>query len=395
MNNLKNKSNIKNIDPDLELNEILKIYHTNSYEMEEQVLCPKASFSRSHSRFVKEEIDHRLPYKRDIDRIIHSKSYARYIDKTQVVYLVENDHITHRNLHVQLVSSFAKGIAQILNLNTDLVEAIALGHDVGHPPFGHEGEVYLSQISEKCGNGPFSHPLQSCRLFGVIEPINCGLAVYDGFLCHDGGVGSAKLEPCYGKTWEDHFLEREKKRLDPDINLMPCSLEGCLVKFCDTISYLARDIEDAIQLGLIRREEIPQTLLGVKNGEILQKFSMDMIKMSYQKDYIAISTPIHEAMNKIRSFNFDNIYSRSRLKTESSKIKRAYLALFDYFLNDLKENKERSYLWENFLYSKTDVYLEETSPEQRVIDYLAGMTDGFFMRTLKKMIMPELIKLTP
>src|ERR1700722_2444663 len=147
-------------------------YRQEAEKREEQILHPKAAFSKQHQRYFGPEEDHRLPYKRDVDRIVHSKAYARYTDKTQVAYLVENDHITHRSLHVQLVSNFARGIAEILRLNLDLVEAIALGHDVGHPPFGHEGEGYLSKLSEEFLDLPFAHPWQSCRLFTEIESLN-------------------------------------------------------------------------------------------------------------------------------------------------------------------------------------------------------------------------------
>ena len=130
-------------------NDILHSYRKTAEEQEVLMLHSKAAFSKDHQRFFGPDNDHRLPYKRDVDRIIHSKAYSRYVDKTQVVYLIDNDHITHRSLHVQLVSSFARGIAEILRLNLDLVEAIALGHDVGHPPFGHEGEGYLSELSKE------------------------------------------------------------------------------------------------------------------------------------------------------------------------------------------------------------------------------------------------------
>src|ERR1700761_5229302 len=153
------------------LSNILLSYRKSAEEQEKAMLHPKAAFSSEHQRFSGAEDDHRLPYKRDVDRIIHSKAYSRYVDKTQVVYLVKNDHITHRSLHVQLVSNFARGIAEILRLNLDLVEAISLGHDVGHAPFGHEGEGYLSALSVEYDNGPFCHPLQSCRLFTEIEPL--------------------------------------------------------------------------------------------------------------------------------------------------------------------------------------------------------------------------------
>ncbi len=141
------------IKQDLKLENVLINYRELVEHKETQNLHQKATLSKNHRRYLEEEADHRLPYKRDVDRIIHSKAYARYADKTQVVYLVENDHVTHRALHVQLVSNFARGIAEILRLNLDLVEAIALGHDVGHPPFGHEGEGYLSALSQEYGNG--------------------------------------------------------------------------------------------------------------------------------------------------------------------------------------------------------------------------------------------------
>ncbi|MBS0637259.1 MAG: HD domain-containing protein, partial [Verrucomicrobia bacterium] len=146
------------------------------------------------------------PYKEDVERIIHSKAFKRYSDKTQVVYLVENDHLTHRGHHVQLVSSFSRGLAKLLGLDVDLVEAISLGHDVGHPPFGHEGEGYLSEICKERGLGAYSHSSQSCRLLSVIEPLNLCFFVYDGFLCHDGGMRKPISTPV-SKTWQDHFRE--------------------------------------------------------------------------------------------------------------------------------------------------------------------------------------------
>src|ERR1700689_4493250 len=145
------------------IEDVLAHYRQTAEQKEEVLFFARAALSKDHCRLNGPEDDHRMPYKRDVDRILHSKAYSRYVDKTQVVYLVDNDHITHRSLHVQLVSSFARGIAEILRLNLDLVEAISLGHDVGHPPFGHEGEGYLSALSEEFGNGSFAHPSQSCR----------------------------------------------------------------------------------------------------------------------------------------------------------------------------------------------------------------------------------------
>ncbi len=360
---------------------------------QDTILAPKASLSQDHNRLQPIDSDYRPPYKRDVDRIIYSKAYSRYIDKTQVVYLVENDHITSRGLHVQLVSNFARGIAEVLKLNSDLVEAIALAHDVGHPPFGHEGEGYLSELSELHGNGIFSHTWQSCRLLSVLEPLNLGLAVYDGILCHDGGLRSNKFIPRYSKTWDDHFNDLKQKLEDPNFDIIPGTLEGCLVKFSDKMGYIGRDIEDAIQLGIITREQVPETILGTSNRHMLTVLAEDIINNSLDKDYIAISPKIHEALLTLRAFNFEHIYVHKRLKVESKKVKRSYRVLFEMLLDDLKKNKRSSYIWKDFLNNKTEKYLKETSPVRMIIDYISGMTDSFFVRTLEALIIPKRIEL--
>lgn len=362
-------------------------------EAHEQKLHPKAAFSKDHSRLLGLEDDYRLPYKRDIDRIVHSKAYARYTDKTQVVYLVENDHITHRGLHVQFVSNFARGIAELLQLNLDLVEAIALGHDVGHPPFGHEGEEYLSALSLIYCQTPFAHPWQSCRLFSDIEPLRLGLAVYDGFLCHDGGSTELPLIPHYGKTWEMHMSEKAIKLAQPNAVFIPGTLEGCLVKLCDTISYLGKDIEDAIHLGILSREQVPITILGVTNREILNGAACDIIENSYGKEYISLSPEVLEAIKVLRKFNFENIYVHPLLKTQSAKIQRSYGILFETLLSNYQDENEKSYLWNHFLSDKPASYFEGATAGRIVIDYISGMTDSYFMRTLKEFIIPERIHL--
>lgn len=363
-------------------------------EQEGRLLHSKAALSKNHHRFLGSEDDYRLPYKRDVDRIIHSKAYARYVDKTQVVYLVDNDHITHRSLHVQLVSNFARGIAQILRLNLDLVEAISLGHDVGHPPFGHEGENYLSALTRKHGIGAFAHSVQSCRLLTEIESLNLGLAVYDGFLCHDGGFSGTRLHPNFAKTWDDHVLEKKTKKQEPDTNFMPATLEGCLVKLCDTVSYLGKDIEDAIHLGILQREDLPKTLLGNSNRELLSAVAKDIISQSYEQNYIAITEEVFEALKVIRKFNFEHIYSHPKLKIESKKIERSYGYLFETLLEDCEKNKESSFVWTHYVANKSEIYKNNTTSIQAVVDYIAGMTDSFFVRTLEKILVPRQIELT-
>lgn len=368
-------------------------YRKNAEAQEEKFLHPRASLSKDHRRRHGSEDDHRLPYKRDVDRIVHSKPYARYADKTQVVYLVENDHITHRALHVQLVSNFARGIAEILKLNLDLVEAIALGHDVGHPPFGHEGEQYLSKLSmEYCGT-IFAHPWQSCRLFDEIEPLNLGLNVYDGFLCHDGGSSASRLVPRFGKTWETHDADLRSKLENPHADILPGTLEGCLVKLCDTMSYLGKDLEDAIHLGILDRKQIPQTILGDSNKQILGVLACDVIENSFGKEYIAMSGEVCEALKVLRRFNFENIYIHPLLKTESSKIERSYRILFESLLSDHMKNGKNGFLWKNFLWNRRPSYVESHTPERMIVDYISGMTDSYFVRTLEKFILPARIDL--
>lgn len=379
--------------PHTKNSQLLEEYRKEAERREENTLHPKAAFSKDHSRLNGQDLDHRLPYKRDVDRIIHSKAYSRYVDKTQVVYLVNNDHVTHRSLHVQLVSNFARGIGEILRLNLDLVEAIALGHDVGHPPFGHEGEGYLSSLSEEYGNGPFAHPWQSCRLFTDIEPLNLGLAVYDGFLCHDGGMSNRHLTPRFGKTWDDHHADKAQKLKDPDFNIMPGTLEGCLVKICDTMSYLGRDIEDAIQLGILERNQVPETLLGKTNRDILRNLAVDLIENSYEKDAITLSEEAFDALKILRAFNFKHIYVHPKLKVESQKIQKSYRVLFETLLQDLKQNGRSSYIWGHYTASKSTAYQTHTTPVQMVVDYISGMTDSFFVRTLEKLVVPTRIEI--
>jgi len=364
-----------------------------AYEEEARSFHKKAALSNSHQRKVNEPLDHRLPYRRDVDRVIHSKAYRRYVDKTQVVYLVDNDHLTHRSLHVQLVAHFAKGIAEMLKLNLDLVEAISLGHDVGHPPFGHEGEDYLSHIAMENGLPNFQHPIQSCRLLSLIEPLNLGLYVYDGFLSHDGAMDGSKIEPAFGKTWDQFYEDIEKKRKNPSLSITPATLEGALVKICDTISYVGRDFEDAISIKIIERNEIPDTPAGKTNREWLTYFARDILKESFDKPYITLSKEAFETLKTVRRFNFERIYTHPKLKTESKRIKESYNLLYQMLMKDWREKGEESHLAKKYLHSKSEAYLGGSSDVEKVVDYISGMTDNYFVRTLENLVIPKRINL--
>lgn len=365
----------------------------DAYEQQQLFHCAARStaYQPLHAEALND--DYRGPYRRDVDRILQSKAYARYIDKTQVVYLVTNDHISQRSLHVQLVSGLARGIAEALRLNGALVEAIALGHDVGHPPFGHEGEGYLSQITQQLGLGNFCHSWQSCRLFSVIEPLNLGLAVLDGILCHDGGIASPELEPNCNKDWHAHAEELQRRMDSPNAHIMPMTLEGCLVKMCDTVAYLTRDLVDAVSLGLIKKEQIPDCWLGTDCTIMQQRFAQNVISCSYNERYIAISQEVYDSLHILRQFSMDHIYFEPRLKSESEKICRCYSLLIEYLLEDARQGTA-SHLWKHFLHSRTESYRETTPIERQVVDYVAGMTDGYFLRTIHKLFVPSAIGLS-
>ncbi|NVM20069.1 MAG: HD domain-containing protein, partial [Candidatus Lokiarchaeota archaeon] len=199
----------------------------------------------------KNYIDIRSPFFRDVDRIVHSKAYSRYIDRSQVFFDLNNANITHRSLHVVLVSRIARQIGRVLKLNTDLIEAIALGHDIGHPPYGHLGEQILDNISKKYKMGGFLHNAQSIRWLTYLEKrfpkkpangLNLTLQVLDGILCHDGEINEQKLKPKKNnsKTWNDHFREYNDCFNENIIKRIPMSNEGVVVRFADAISYIGR-----------------------------------------------------------------------------------------------------------------------------------------------------------
>ena len=235
-----------------------------------------------------EKTGYRQAFSQDADRILHSMGYTRYIDKTQVFSLIQNDHLTHRVLHVQLVSKIARTIGRFLSLNEDLIEAVALGHDIGHTPFGHDGESILSKLCRESGIGEFHHNVQSIQFLDRVERKGAGwnlcLQTLDGILCHDGEVHNQVLAPDRGKTFETLAGEMTAKKFSPGAAPLPMTLEGCVVRMADTISYVGRDLEDAIRLGMIHRSDVPREVvdvLGGTNGTIVFNLVTDVIASSH------------------------------------------------------------------------------------------------------------------
>lgn len=369
---------------------------------EQGYLSPFATPSRDGiRRWPEEKIGHRQAFALDGDRILHSRAYTRYIDKTQVFYLVRNDHITHRVLHVQLVSKIARTIGRFLRLNEDLIEAIALGHDIGHPPFGHDGEKVLSALCLDHGLPAFQHNIQSVRFLDKIEKNGRGwnltLQTLDGILCHDGEVHAQGIRPKRGKRFNDLELEISRKAADPATNLAPMSLEGCVVRFSDTIGYIGRDIEDAIELKLISRDEIPvncQKFLGSTNGTIVYRLVEDLITNTFRKagaentnghndrigDAIGFSPEVAESLRELKEFNYERIYLNPMIKKGFDKIKVCYEVMFAKFFGQIGSNLRKSVIFTEFLDKMDPVYREANSPAAMVRDFIAGMTDDYFLR---------------
>ncbi len=335
--------------------------------------------------------DIRPNYFRDIDKIIYSHCYSRYIDKTQVFSFKNNDHITKRIIHVQLVSKIARTIGRALNLNEDLIEAISLGHDVGHVPFGHVGESILNEISLKYLDEPFKHNVQSVRNLMVLENngkgINLCVQVLDGILCHNG----EKLQKIYNykhKTTEEFIKEYNKCYKKEKFDLVPMTLEGCVVRLSDVIGYLGRDIEDAITLGIIDKEDIPINIrkkLGENNSSIISLIINDVIINSINKPYIKLSDEYYNLMNELLDFNYKNIYAKAYTNDEKNKIKEMFNDIYISYLTDLETNNINSSICKVFLNEMNEEYKNNTSNERIVIDYISGMTDDFFVNEYNKL----------
>jgi dGTPase len=370
-------------------------------ERETEILSPVATLSvagvrRFHDARLEE--GYRQTFSVDVDRILHSRAYARYIDKTQVFYLIHHDHITHRVLHVQLVSKIARTIGRYLGLNEDLIEAIALGHDIGHTPFGHDGERFLSELCRASGIGDFLHNVQSVQFLDCVERKGKGwnlcLQTLDGILCHDGEVHNQVLKPERNKTFEMLEKEMALKKENPLTQLMPMTMEGCAVRLADTISYIGRDIEDAIRLNMIKRTDLPKEsvdILGDTNGTIVYHLVTDVINTSFQNNYIAFSRKISEALKRLKDFNLERIYMNPEIKKDTDTIKALFNILFEKYLDDIENENRSSVIFTGFLEDMSEDYIQNHCKEEIVRDFIAGMTDHYFLRQCPEDMRPEIV----
>ena len=321
--------------------------------LEHRRLNPLAAFadkSKGRPRFEEDrEEDVRTCYQRDIDRIVHCKAFRRLVHKTQVFLQPEGDHYRTRMTHTLEVARIASTITRALGLNEDLAEAIAMGHDLGHTPFGHAGEVALS----KCLGRPFCHNEQSLRVVDVLEKDGRGLnltwEVRNGILCHTGD------------RW-------------------PETLEGQIVRRSDQIAYVNHDIDDAIRAGILTNGDIPREItdvLGYDHSTRINTLVMDIIRVSREAGAICLSPEVEKALKDLRSFMFENVYRNPVAKGEESKAKDMLSRMFEYYINHPEAIPEDFHPQLSF-----------EGLERTVCDYIAGMTDNYAVDKYTEIFIP-------
>lgn len=343
----------------------------------------------------------RTPFAHDVDRIIHSHSYARYMDKTQVFFQIKNDHISRRSLHVQMVSRIARSIGRCLRLNEDLIEAIAIGHDIGHTPCGHTGEAELARLLKKHGAGTFMHNAQSVRVLQYLEKggkgLNLTLPVLDGIIGHNGELESAEYR--YDRSnlsWENlgNNLANCMKTPGYDRSVFPSTFEGCVVRVSDIISYLGKDFEDAIALGIVKRSDMPERVakvLGKTNREIVGTLCDNIVENSIGKGYLSFSPEVFEAYREMKQFNGERIYGCKLLTGQRAKFTKMMSALFEVYLEAVKSGDETSAICRDFMRGLPESYRKETHPARIVADYISLMTDQYFLKQFALEFIPQQI----
>ena len=374
------------------MNKDIELLIKENYKKKEALLSKYATLDGDSIRYHEMKEDIRPPFWHDADRIVHSLSYARYFDKTQVFSFNENDHVSRRMTHVQLVSKVARTIGRMLNLNEDLIEAGALGHDIGHTPLGHLGEAIINDISVRELGEFFKHNVQGVRTFMYIDHKgkgeNLSLQVLDAILCHNGEMVNGEYHP-KKKTKEEFLKEYNDCYINKDVSkkLVPMTLEGCVVRISDIIGYVGRDIEDAIMLGVLSREELPKEItdvLGNTNSSIVNTIVIDIVNNSYGKDYIKMSDEVYKALIDLKQFNYDHIYIKSNTKEQIEFYTKGFNVLFSKYLSDIENNNENSEIYRDFLSTKLPIYMDNTNHKRMVIDFLAGMTDEYFLDKCNK-----------
>ena len=337
----------------------------------------------------------RPAFVRDVEKILHMPAYNRYAGKTQVFSFRSNDDLSRRGLHVQLVARIARDIGYALSLNCDLIEAIGLGHDLGHTPFGHAGERCLNDVFHERTGRWFFHNVHSVRVLDKLYGRNISLQTLDGALCHNGEYEQRVFElsglSSFGEF--DRVVDECVSGGGTVIgHLRPMTLEGCVVRISDIIAYVGRDRQDAIEAGLLTGDAFEDGLGGAYNSWILTHASADIIEHSYGKDRIEMSEELFAEIRRAKAENYAKIYRSSGIEGERAEVlARAFELMYERCLDDLHKRDESSFIFRHHItrieeqlahYGRT--YDWQSDPEQTVVDYIASMTDGYFAELASK-----------
>ena len=343
----------------------------------------------------------RTAFIRDIDKILNCPFYNRYADKTQVFSLYKNDDISRRSLHVQLVSRIARTIGKTLGLNLDLIEAISLGHDLGHTPFGHAGESFLDEAYRSKTGRRFFHNIHSVRVIDKIFPLNVSLQTLDGIASHNGELELEKYSPLPLSSFEEFDTRIENCYIDGKnvLKLTPSTLEGCVMRISDIIAYLGKDRQDATISNSLPIESFTDYGIGVLNSEIVNNLIVSIIENSYSKPYIKMESEVFNALNKAKADNYRIIYKDKVNKQADAVVREMLLLVYDKLLKDLKNGVKSSPIFTHHIsylnkpYYKRDLPYEETETNQIVVDYIASMTDDYFIELFSHLFPSSTLKL--
>lgn len=332
----------------------------------------------------------RSAFSRDIEKIINTPAYNRYIDKTQVFSFVKNDDISRRGLHVQLVSRIARGIGSLLGLNCELIEAIALGHDLGHSPFGHAGERFLSRCYHEQTGKYFNHNVHSVRVLDVLYRRNISLQTLDGVLCHNGEFEQQVLR--LGDIESFAALDEQVSACVEDerciAHLRPSTLEGCVVRVSDMIAYIGKDRQDALSMGVIDSLDCFESdIIGVDNARIINNLTVDIVNNSFGLDRIAMSEEVFADLKRAKRQNYEIIYLKEGMIDDTSNlVEEMFYELYQRLLEEAQSGNLDSPIYRHHVNQlerashsfDVEAYLNQ-DPNVIVVDFIASMTDSYFM----------------
>ena len=356
----------------------------NEFAFDDKQICRRHNIKNDEATLA------RPAFMRDVEKIVNLPAYNRYAGKTQVFSLVENDDLCRRGLHVQLVNRVARGIGKLLNLNLDLIDAISLGHDLGHTPFGHAGERFLSECYNKHTGRFFHHNVHSVRVLDQLYPRNISLQTLDGILKHNGEFAQKIVYRGEISSFDelDNLVESCNTNEKVIKTLRPATLEGCVVRVADMIAYIGKDRDDAIDMHVIDSLDVfDSEVLGKSNAKIINNMTIDIVNNSYGKNRIEMSEDVFQDLKLAKQQNYDIIYSKEGILEKSfSEVEQMFDELYEKLLSDLKAGDESSPIFRHHIkqlvkkshHITQDEYLK-TEPNAIVCDYIASMTDNYFV----------------